>query len=342
MRRCKDIQGGGLILAVCLFAGVALADVWPSWLSPAQGSYDRGNQSLSGAVERLTVSVGPQAWTNYITTNIWASYFSQASKLKASKAMFKAAVDTGIWRRPATNWTPETAETVTASNLLAWCGAPSGWWTNHPYVNIAAVSNGWRFLPDVASNLHLIASVIDGIAPDIDEDGSKSGESAVDFYAAYGAAAGGYIGGNWFGYSRYIYCITNYDYGLNYEYYSLNSKTNSTLIGSSDPYGAAVYTNQHPYLFTSKVYAKASAVIDPVIGGIGEFYSFGDNVSTNEFIQYTSTCITNGGLLYFDVGPLNSLYPLYQYQEHNVGYQIFTIHLLQDFTSTTNGFRWFR
>jgi len=153
MRRCKDIQGGGLILAVCLCAGVALADIWPSWLSPAQGSYDRGNQAMSGAVERLTVSVGPDAWTNYITTNIWAGYFSQASKLRASKNMFKAALNGATWVRPVTNYTPETAQTVTESNILAWCGAPAGWWTNHPYVNIANSSNGWRFLPDVASNL---------------------------------------------------------------------------------------------------------------------------------------------------------------------------------------------
>jgi hypothetical protein len=163
MRRCKDIQGGGLILAVCLCAGVALADIWPSWLSPAQGSYDRGNQAMSGAVERLTVSVGPQAWTNYITTNIWAGYFSQASKLKASKNMFKAALNGATWVRPVTNYTPEISETVTESNILAWCGAPAGWWTNHPYGNIANSSNGWRFLPDVASNLVWASSTAGGV-----------------------------------------------------------------------------------------------------------------------------------------------------------------------------------
>ena len=140
------------VVGLLMLAAPALAQ-WPSWSRPMEKSFDRGNQALSSAVERLTVSVGPQAWTNYITTNLWASYFSQGTKLKASKNMLKAAVDSGGWVRPVSPWHPTSSIPVTASNLLVWAGAPSGWWTNHPYVNVAGVSNGWRFWPDVASNV---------------------------------------------------------------------------------------------------------------------------------------------------------------------------------------------
>jgi hypothetical protein len=139
-------------IAGLLLAAATAGAQWPSW-SKQFDSYDRGNQALSSAVERLSVAVGPQAWTNYMTTNLWASYFSQGAKLKVGKNMLKAAVDAGSWVRPVADWSPTNSTGVTASNLLAWSGAPAGWWTNHPYVNLAAASNGWRFWPDVASNV---------------------------------------------------------------------------------------------------------------------------------------------------------------------------------------------
>jgi hypothetical protein len=152
------------IIATCVLCPVlALADAWPSWLSPNVKAHERGNEALSGAVERLTVVAGPNAWTNYITTNIWASYFSQWSKCQAAKNMLKAAVDTpyynetsglGVrWVEPVTNWNPGTAVKVTATGLLTKIGAPADWWTNTPRFALAVATNGWRFIPAAMSNV---------------------------------------------------------------------------------------------------------------------------------------------------------------------------------------------
>jgi len=153
MRKHYHTSCGGLILAAILTAGAACADVWPSWLSPASGSYDRGNQALSGAVERLTVVAGPNAWTNYITTNIWQSYFSQWAKCDAAKRILSNAVANTGWIYPAADWTPESFERVTHTGLLAKVGAPTNWWTSTPRFNLAMESNGWRFIPDIQSNI---------------------------------------------------------------------------------------------------------------------------------------------------------------------------------------------
>lgn len=355
MRRCKDIQGGGLILAVCLCAGVALADVWPSWLSPAQGSYDRGNQALSGAVERLTVSVGPDAWTNYITTNIWASYFSQAAKLKASKAMFKAAVDTGIWTRPATNWTPETAETVTASNLLAWCGAPSGWWTNHPYVNIAAVSNGWRFLPDVASNLVWAVEDFSGYQTETWYGTSNSTGVGYSWWDATGKAANVWAYNTndpqseiWIG--RGTWGISN----------SISLGIRASAISRA---AYKIYQGFSPYSFDVDVYTLAfplSGFTSSDTGSNAVFDSQESNIASN-WTVHASFIVENASVWTASVGKVsggltnNPSLPMWcspPYSSRSadmpsLGWEMYGIDgldvgILQRYNATTNGFRWFR
>lgn len=136
-----------------LRAGLTQAAVWPSALSPMQGSYERGNQALSGAVERLTVVAGPMAWTNYAVTNIYASWFSQYAKCQAAKNMTGAAVDGGYWVYPSTNYSPDTSQTVTRSNLLARYSLPTNWFDVTPRFNLAMETNGWRFYDALSSNV---------------------------------------------------------------------------------------------------------------------------------------------------------------------------------------------
>jgi len=149
MRRCKVIQVG-LILA--LLSCVALADPWPSWLSPNVGSHDRGNQALSGAVERLTVVAGPWAYTNYMTTNLYASYFSQWAKCKTSKTILKAAVESANWYYADPASMP-TGVTITATGLLARISAPTNWFDVTPRFNLSQETNGWALMPAAQSNV---------------------------------------------------------------------------------------------------------------------------------------------------------------------------------------------
>ena len=150
---------GGLILAIMLTGCAAFADVWPSWLSPASGSFERGNQALSGAVERLTVVAGPDAWTSYCSTNIFASYFSQYAKLAATKAMLKAAIEADVYFTPTNAYPLDSGSNWTTAALASHVGAPSTWWTNTPHFNLAMDSNGWMFIPAIESNMHVTVDV---------------------------------------------------------------------------------------------------------------------------------------------------------------------------------------
>jgi len=143
------------LLIILMLPCVVLADIWPSWLSPMQGGYDRGNQVLSGAVERLTVVAGPTAWTNYATTNIWCDYFKQRTKCHAAKNILWASLPAGVEKWVFTNadFSPTNYVTITRTGLLARCGLPTNWWAVTPYFNLATETNGFRFWPLVLSNM---------------------------------------------------------------------------------------------------------------------------------------------------------------------------------------------
>lgn len=144
----------------CLVSGgVVRGDIWPSWLSPMQGGFDRGNQCLSGAVERLTVVAGPDAWKTYATTNIWGDYFKQRTKIVAAKNILGAAVDNanGKFVFPDSGYTPASGVIVTRTGLTARIGVGPEWWTNTPAFNVAVETNGFRFMPAALSNLVWVA-----------------------------------------------------------------------------------------------------------------------------------------------------------------------------------------
>jgi hypothetical protein len=104
-------------------------------------------------VERLTVVAGPDAWTNYMTTNLYASYFSQWAKCSAAKAMLRDSIDLGSWVYPGASVTPTNMIYVTSDGILTNLGAPTNFWDVTPRFNIAMESNGWVFFPRIASNV---------------------------------------------------------------------------------------------------------------------------------------------------------------------------------------------
>jgi len=296
-------------------------------------------------VERLTVSVGPQAWTNYITTNIWAGYFSQASKLKASKNMLKAALNGAEWVRPVTNYTPETAETVTESNVLAWCGAPSGWWTNHPYVNIANSSNGWRFLPDVASNLVWYQAEIDesGLGKNGGEIWSGIGTGATAQIAQNDARGNAYLSGTSSnGYEGEEIAIQYFlDDGLYIAWAGIQKNTNYFWT----PSAFDAYANQ----YENELIIWQGPIYDFNLS----FLTYNDQqcaVTTGAWFvaktEILSKDQTAGGS--FQWTPLDSTSPpndspdgdLYGWS--TLGGYWTPITYLHKYNATTNGFKWFR
>ena len=96
---------------------------------------------------------GPLAYTNYMTTNLYASYFSQWAKCDTAKRILSAAVVGGYYVFPTTNFVPDNAVYVGKSNLLARIGAPTNWWDVTPRFNLAMETNGWRLMPAAMSNV---------------------------------------------------------------------------------------------------------------------------------------------------------------------------------------------
>lgn len=319
------------IVGLLLAAATAGAQ-WPSW-SKQFDSYDRGNQALSSAVERLSVSVGSQAWTNYMTTNLWASYFSQGAKLKTSKLMLKAAVDAGSWVRPDSGWTPDSSVSVTASNILSWAGAPNGWWTNHPYVNLAASSNGWRYLPYIASNI--VWRSVDG-RPDF-TNGTESAQygSAYDWVNCYNNAIAD---------SPDYYTRSSMEYVFVYK-----AAYNLCSILWNRSYMRYVVDELPLTNSESQVYLWAVLFDD---GGESFYFDAqGCNVSTSWWVTVEERFLAgqkDGS--YFSLIPTNFAYPPTYSPEPDVGIGLgwdlngggSSWLALHKFNYSTNGFKWFR
>jgi hypothetical protein len=140
-----------LIILTAILPVMAIAAPWD--LKPFGDQYDRGNQAVSAAVERLSVVAGPWAWTNYAITNIYAGYFKQATKLRAAKNMLGAALDQVWYIKVDTNYNSLNYVYLDRALVLSNAGAPSSWFTNTPYFNLAVETNGWRFLPAVCSQM---------------------------------------------------------------------------------------------------------------------------------------------------------------------------------------------
>jgi hypothetical protein len=87
-----------------------------------------------------------------MTTNLYASYFSQWAKCDTAKRILSAAVETGAYLYPDAALMP-TGAVITTSGLLTRIGAPANWWTNTPRFNLAMETNGWRFIPAAMSNV---------------------------------------------------------------------------------------------------------------------------------------------------------------------------------------------
>ena len=145
---------GRIMRIVCMLllaAGTACAQ----WPSPAHqyNSFERGNQALSGAVERASVTTSPKIWTNSTYSSLYGKWFSQRTKCVAAKTILSNAVAYGAWIFPTNSYNPDMGMRVTHSNLLARVGAPTNWWVSTPWFNLASESNGWWFMDSIQSNL---------------------------------------------------------------------------------------------------------------------------------------------------------------------------------------------
>jgi hypothetical protein len=123
-----------------------------------QGSYDRGNQAVSAAVERLTVVAGPDAWTNYVVPEIYSNFFAQWTKCQAAKTMLGAAIEAGDWVFTSDPYAASNSTAITKSNLMDRMGVPTNWFDVTPRFNLAMETNGWRFIPTAMSNVVWTAS----------------------------------------------------------------------------------------------------------------------------------------------------------------------------------------
>ena len=140
-----------LAYMLLFIAGAACAQ----WPSPAHqyNSFERGNQALSGAVERASVTTSPKIWTNVTYSSLYGNWFSQRTKCVAAKTILSNAVAYGAWIFPTNSYNPDMGMRVTHSNLLARVGAPTNWWVSTPWFNLASESNGWRFMDSIQSNV---------------------------------------------------------------------------------------------------------------------------------------------------------------------------------------------
>jgi hypothetical protein len=269
-------------------------------------------------VERLTVVAGPDAWTNYITTNIYASYFSQWAKCDAAKRILSAAVVGGYYVFPTTNFVPDNAVYVGKSNLLARMGAPTNWWDVTPRFNLAMETNGWRLMPAAMSNVVWI------------QDGWPSGVPLV--FNETNAVLYQGAGTNW-GTS-----------GGSPDYFNYAQATT-----------ASNFTRKSSYFYWSSASSFQGLYLDSIefcgvtlarVTGLDDFDSQGDSVSTNFYKVLDWTNSVGGESPSFMMHADRTNRPPNWSGSVNLGWifdgqdQIYSSALYK-YNGTTNGFKWF-
>lgn len=273
-----------------LLPSITLAG-WPS-LHPFDSWEERANQALSGAVERVTVSMGASAWTNYITAKLYESYFSQATKCRAVKAMLAAAIEaptsSKLWVFPDADVSPTNYTRVTLTGMVARIAAPADFWTVTPSFalwgasNSTFVSNGWMLIPDVLSNMTDMAYPVSGsgyaytnaktrvwqttyISHPIDQADYEDPATWTNDYSQSYTNQGGapYVG--------YSYRTDVYGYRLQL------SRTDGDLGWKTSATDAQVTNRASATEFWTK------GARQPILGYTIIFDSFGDSVQSNWF-----------------------------------------------------------
>ena len=347
-RKHNDTPRGGLILAMLLTAGMALADVWPSWLSPAQGSYDRGNQALSGAVERLTVVAGPDAWTNYVTTNIWKDYFSQWAKCKESKVILKAAIESANWYYADAAEMP-TGTLITATGLLARISAPTNWFDVTPRFNLSQDTNGWVLMPAAQSNVVWLlgpgpsGAVTNGMRYYAFGESNSYDNAVID------------ASNNWYTSASVNVMLKSVS--------KVNFYAGDIYQSSLDRYVGDLYVSG----FTSYNHTNREAFVDVYnyispydrLGGTVIYDAQGDSVPSSVGYRFLATWTNSGSLASppFSLTLVGGSYPPMNYGvptntsevvycgweiKPSAAYTPRPFRTIHRFNATTNGFRWFR
>lgn len=146
-----------LLVIAILFPVLAFGQWSPCWTNGDQYHwYNAGNEVLSAAVERASVS----AWgLSGITLPDYASRFLQRSKLVAAKrAITNCFNSSGYaffagWVDMASDMTDDDLPLLTSSQVLARAGAPADYFDSTPFFHLQSSSNGWRFFPAICSQL---------------------------------------------------------------------------------------------------------------------------------------------------------------------------------------------
>lgn len=306
-----------LLVIPILFPVLAFGQWSPCWTNGNQFHwYNAGNEALSAAVERLTVTDGPTAWTNYMTTNLWKSYFSQASKCRVAKNMLGAAVDNFGLHSGGGAWIPrqdDYSEVLVASNgswwidgeltksgLLANVGAPADWWTNTPQFNLQTHSNGWRFFRQIVTNVSVGAVPFEIFSAYSTADilqWSGTSTNSIDEALSNAVASTASVSGSG-GWNPGAATYWNVASGL----WTVNLYKEYDEIYWSPGQSYSLYPEE--FGFFGKVYFRAGN-----FSGGGTFESFGDNVDTNMHLTLTWTNAIGGDSPYLQFYAASSNVP---------------------------------
>ena len=328
-----------LAYALLFIAGTACAQ-WPS-IAHQYSGFERGSQSLSGAVERLAVVSGPMAYTNYATTNIFKDHYSQWARCQAAKNILRAAVDTGMYLYADAGLMP-TGAVITASGLLSRIGAPPNWWTNTPHYNLASETNGWMLIPNAMSNVVWVKAHGWGHTNDIYAVSVVySGTSYDDAYASAQSVypesiiTNSYykpqsfvfmVGSNYFGYSSYAAELERH-----------HGDVFSVLSSDSVQFEASCTL----YLKTTNniLFSPSESYYDAQGDSVSQAYT--NLVSwVNSVGAVTGTAVRIGDYSMVSA-PLNYIVPSDDYWA-TTGWEIEDLCTILKYNLTTNGFKWFK
>jgi hypothetical protein len=294
-------------------------------------------------VERLTVVAGPWAYTNYMTTNLYASYFSQWAKCDTAKRILSASLADGKWVYPAGSYAPDTLAVVNKSNLLAKFSLPTNWWDVTPRFNFAMETNGWRFIPAVASNVVWAVAIQgeDTVGVTNEARYYGHGETNTSLADAYNLSISDYSA---------AVPVSRYTWAYSYVYYvgGVNGYRSDLEKNYCDLYDAFAVL---PHITNCSFLGTAFVKVDSF--SYGDFETHGDNVSTNylEYITWTNSIGQDRGDVFKICTSEIADHPESTTNSVSQGWALNTtgiadsnIVFLYRFNAPglTNGFKWFR
>ena len=145
--------------ALLAFAGLTLASFtipWPSQLYPSGGAYERAAQVHTALVERAyAIGIEPPS-----VPDRWSA---DRANLIAVKQALKLLLITNFWVHPdsdlsvtnlMTNGLGYLSRQVALARAIPG-GLPTNWYDVTPWAGLSAATNGWRFVPNIVSQMYL-------------------------------------------------------------------------------------------------------------------------------------------------------------------------------------------